>query len=500
MIKNAQGRLKFICPVAHVYLGRSLGRLWKRHAALVIHPRLGTILRPWPPYSVTQNRRARQATCDKRYTAAAQTNGCAPFPRASGDGGALGGFPLPWSPPCGGGGRRLGSHSHGKGGADIRKENHRGWGRARTFTNVHEHSRTRARTQTTHATGPRRSTRAGTRDKAHPRGRCPRRESRLQETRPRARGTRNPQRGAVTQRGATSTGRGAEAVAEKGGRGHKRTAGAHHRVPARSGRGPSPTRSVTLKSRVRGRQGDSHTKGLLPPAPTHPERLTLAEGGHQTKATHPLGPTKAVTTPAHQHPDPRRHTAGTTASDAHTPTLTTHPRRGCGGPVSPGISATARQGDTSGSPAARQVCTHRGPPPARLGRGPLPPPPPPPRALHVSQLPGKSGRWRRRQAHHVGPSAHARWRRPAPFRLGKRSRSAGPRAPTQRGSRCACARAGGRRGDSAILSFSSVAPLRLPGRRLRKGLGAKAAELSGGARVGAEGSQGQGSLPHPSLE
>lgn len=101
----------------------------------------------------------------------------------------------------------------------------------------------------------------------------------------------------------------------------------HARTPGP--RDPSPIRGVTLQTRVRGRQRDAHTKGLLPPSHRRPEGPKLAEGARKTQGTHPLGPTKAATPPAHRHPDPRRHTAGTTASDAgrrahththHTPT------------------------------------------------------------------------------------------------------------------------------------------------------------------------------------
>lgn len=67
-------------------------------------------------------------------------------------------------------------------------------GRARTFTNT--------RTPITHSTSPRRGTRTGTHENAHPGGRCCRRGSRLQEVRPRARGTRTPsrERGSDTKR------------------------------------------------------------------------------------------------------------------------------------------------------------------------------------------------------------------------------------------------------------------------------------------------------------
>lgn len=60
---------------------------------------------------------------------------------------------------------------------------------------------------------------------------------------------------------------------------------------------PSPSRGVILKTRVRGRQGDAHTKELLPFSHRHPEGPTFAERGHRTKGTHPLGPTKAVPHP-----------------------------------------------------------------------------------------------------------------------------------------------------------------------------------------------------------
>ncbi|XP_046507459.1 translation initiation factor IF-2-like isoform X2 [Equus quagga] len=126
---------------------------------------------------------------------------------------------------------------------------------------------------------------------------------------------------------------------------------------------------------MRTQRGHIHRRPHRPP-----EGPRLAEGGPQSKRTHPLGQTKAATPPAHRQPDPRRHTAGTTASDAgrraHTHTHHT-PTEGVWRAPLPGhlgCSATRRHirepcrapGVHSPGPAAREPRTR----PAAAASGP----------------------------------------------------------------------------------------------------------------------------------
>uniref|UniRef100_A0A4X1TSM6 Phosphatidylinositol glycan anchor biosynthesis class P n=1 Tax=Sus scrofa TaxID=9823 RepID=A0A4X1TSM6_PIG len=361
------------------------------------------------------------------------------------------------------------------GGADRKNTKHRGQGvqeRSRTLANEHP--------KTDHALDRSRGNRrAGTHEDASPSGRCCswghdcRRHGHARV------GRAPPRRGAVTQKGgATHTPGGAHAVDEKNLRRHK----AAERGPtgacprARAGARPRTERTEGVQA-----AGSAHTKGLLPP-PHTPRGDHICRKGTRDKGDTPARTYKGCHTHTPNAPalNPRtlRAPEPTTRGDAHTPTLTTHPRRGCGGPLSPGISAAARQGDTSGSPAARQVCTHRGRQPASLGRRP---PPPPPRALHVSQLAAGSGRLCRRQTRHVGCNAHAPSHRPAPTSAA--TSRAIPPAPAP--ARFCPARVavrlragGGCRGDSAFLGFSVLshpeAPWSAPAQRTQCGGGGTA--------------------------
>lgn len=345
-----------------------------------------------PPVLRPQDRLARQATLVVNTTAQLarpEVGGCSPK-----NGG--GSVSLPGKEAAPG----LDCHSHESRWRRHKAHTTQSMERARTFTNIRERKRAQGGSYIRQGPGA-----------AHGRGhakthtwshRCPRMESRLQNARPRERGTRTP-------------------TPERDGD----TMGGHPHAPE----APTPRTSATQRSRewthrrvaegplayrgchppdgnARAAGGCAH-KGATPTLAQTPRRDPSSQKGNirqrghthwgRQRRSHP----QRTGTPTHA--DTPRAPQTTTRGDAHTPTLTTHPRRGCGGPLSPGISAAARQGDTSGSPAARQMCTHRGPQPASLGRGP----PPPPRALHVSLRAGRSGRQRRRQARHVGSSAHA---------------------------------------------------------------------------------------------
>lgn len=256
-------------------------------------------------------------------------------------------------------------------------------------------------------------------------------------------------------------------------------------MPARSGR-RTPSSGVTLKTKVRGWQRDAHTKGLLPPSHRHSERPTLAEGGHQAKGTHPLGLTKAATPPARGHPI---HANTPQAPQRETRTHPHSPHTHGGGVEGPSPRASRLQRETVTHPGALPRAGWAltpGPPPASLGRGP-PTPTPQPGALHVSQR-GREPTAAPAAASHVAAS-HMRGRAAPPPPLRRQaSDPARPRAPELPPDEGRGAPAPGRRAPSPIgfsFSFPLFAQLRLPGRRLCRGLCVGLAKLLGGAQVGA---------------
>uniref|UniRef100_A0A673SMA4 PIG-P domain-containing protein n=2 Tax=Suricata suricatta TaxID=37032 RepID=A0A673SMA4_SURSU len=267
-------------------------------------------------------------------------------------------------------------------------------------TNVHEHSRTKTRTRGSYIRQDPGAARGRGHAKTHTwGGRCPGMGSRLQNARSRERGTRTP----LPERDGDTIGdhpHGREAptatprITSATQRSQEWT---HRRVPARPGRGTSHLSGLSPSGRecaggrgMRTQRGYSHPRTDARGDPSL-QKGNIRQRGHTHQCRQRRPHPQRTGTPTHA--DTPRAPQRATRGDAHTPTLTTHPRRGCGGPLSPGISAAARQGDTSGSPTARQMFTHRGPQPASLGRAPPTPTSTPP-ALHVSQRVGRSGQER----------------------------------------------------------------------------------------------------------
>lgn len=255
---------------------------------------------------------------------------------------------------------------------------------------------------------------------------------------------------------------------------------------------PSPSRAVTHKTRMCERLGKPHTKGLPPTLAQAPEGPTPARGGHRTKGTHPLRPTKAATPPSARASRPTlthrgHHRRRTHIHTHHTPTEGVW-RASLPGHL--GCSATRchiqepcrAPGVHSPGPAAREPRTRAGAVawgPPRLPAGG--------RARAGGGAGGRASRGPRRTCAVAPP-------RP-PRRGGSRTIPPAPALASPGRTRVAVRLrpGGGRRLHSAFRSvFSSLAPLRLQGRRLRRGLSAEVVELLGGAQVDARRTPGGG--------
>lgn len=311
----------------------AVGRLWERHALVPAptHRRLGSCFGPWPPLGTGWLDRPRRTSSTPRSSCSDPPPCPQPSPAISfGSPGwgwrmlrrgvrALrtpGWLPLAL-PRLGGGRRRPGlRRSSPKQVAQTQgTQNTVDRMRARTFTNTHKHTHHAAhRTQAWHAPG---ATRERTPEQAM---------MRAGVATPGGADTREgdshaPERGSDTESKPPTPAGGAHAVPGESPHRHKRAGRGHPGACQRAGAwGPSPSSRVTLRTRVRGRPGDAHTKRLLSLSHRHQDGQRLA-GGHQTEGTHPLGRTKAAT-----HPHPMRahggHPRGRRAHNHthHTPT------------------------------------------------------------------------------------------------------------------------------------------------------------------------------------